>query len=437
MEEAVDEPRLVYQDELIAVVDKPAGLVVHPAPGHRGKTLADIVREWGGPWSEVAGRERPGIVHRLDRGTSGLMVLARTDTAHVELSQQLRARTMGREYWALVRGHFREARGRIDAAVGRDPAQPRRMAVTGGGREAATEFFVLERFADQTSIRLRLLSGRTHQIRVHLAYIGRPLVGDGLYGHGGDRSRPALHAAMLHLRHPGSGREMVFCSRLPADLEKLRLSLGGSPEATTAYPWSVSPGAMVTQPKEPPATRGRLFVLSGPSGVGKDTVIRRLLELRPQLARPVAYTTRRPRPGELDGREYSFVSEEEFEERAARDEFLETAVVHQSRYGTSRIRVEELRAAGRDVLLKIDVQGAASLREQAADAVFIFLAPPSREVLLNRLTSRRTENPEEVALRTRDADRELAEAHWYNHQVVNDLVERVVGEIGEIVASAP
>ncbi len=193
----------------------------------------------------------------------------------------------------------------------------------------------------------------------------------------------------------------------------------------------------MTHPKEPPATRGRLFVLSGPSGVGKDTVIRRLLELRPQLARPVAYTTRRPRPGELDGREYSFVSEEEFEERAARDEFLETAVVHQSRYGTSRIRVEELRAAGRDVLLKIDVQGAASLREQAADAVFIFLAPPSREVLLNRLTSRRTENPEEVALRTRDADRELAEAHWYNHQVVNDLVERVVGEIGEIVASAP
>ncbi len=244
VEEAVDEPRLVYQDELIAVVDKPAGLVVHPAPGHRGKTLADIVREWGGPWSEVAGRERPGIVHRLDRGTSGLMVLARTDTAHVELSQQLRARTMGREYWALVRGHFREARGRIDAAVGRDPAQPRRMAVTGGGREAATEFFVLERFADQTSIRLRLLSGRTHQIRVHLAYIGRPLVADGLYGQGGDRSRPALHAAMLHLRHPGSGREMVFCSRLPADLEKLRLSLGGSPEATAAYPWSVSPGAI-------------------------------------------------------------------------------------------------------------------------------------------------------------------------------------------------
>lgn len=178
-------------------------------------------------------------------------------------------------------------------------------------------------------------------------------------------------------------------------------------------------------------------MLSGPSGVGKDTVIRRLLELRPQLARPVAFTTRRPRPGELDGREYSFVSEEEFEERAARDEFLETAVVHGSRYGTSRIRVEALRAAGRDVLLKIDVQGAASLREQAADAVFIFLAPPSREVLLKRLTSRRTESPEEVALRTRDADRELAEAHWYNHQVVNDLVERVVAEIGEIVTSAP
>ncbi|MHB8394732.1 MAG: RluA family pseudouridine synthase [Candidatus Dormibacteria bacterium] len=243
-EEVVEEPRVVYQDELMAVVDKPAGLVVHPAPGHRGKTLADVVRGWVGPWSAVAGDDRPGIVHRLDRGTSGLMVLARTDAAHLHLSQQLRARTMGREYWALARGHFREDRGRIDAAVGRDPAQPRRMAVTGDGREAATEFFVLERLSEHTSLRLRLLSGRTHQIRVHLAYIGRPLVGDGLYGPGGDRGRPALHAAMLHLRHPGTEREMVFCSPLPLDLQALRRSLGGNGEEAAAYPWTMIPGAI-------------------------------------------------------------------------------------------------------------------------------------------------------------------------------------------------
>jgi len=180
-------------------------------------------------------------------------------------------------------------------------------------------------------------------------------------------------------------------------------------------------------------TRGRLFVLSGPSGVGKDTVIRRLLTLVPELARPVAFTTRRPRPGEQDGREYSFVSDREFQRMEEGGEFLETAVVHGHRYGTSRARVAEMLERGRSVLLKIDVQGASQLRRQALDATFIFLLPPSREELLARLTSRRTEGTDEVLLRTRNADAELAEAGWYQHQVVNDDVERAAGEIAGIV----
>ncbi len=184
-------------------------------------------------------------------------------------------------------------------------------------------------------------------------------------------------------------------------------------------------------------SRGRLIVLSGPSGVGKDTVIRRLLEFAPELRRPVAFTTRLPRPGEQDGRDYSFVSEEKFLAMTRAGEFLETALVHGHHYGTACSRVDELRRSERDVLLKIDVQGAAQLRQQGSDATFIFLAPPSQEVLLARLTARHTESPRELAIRTRDAKRELAEAGWYHHVVVNDRVDRAAREIAEIVARDP
>ncbi len=236
-------PRVVYGDDSIVVVDKPPGMVVHPAPGHSGSTLVDTLAGIGGEWSSQGGSERPGIVHRLDRGTSGLLVLARTDQAHESLSEQLRARTMGREYWALVDGGFEEERGRVDAPIGRDRQQRRRMAVSGDGRAAGTEFFVLERLPQHTALRLRLLSGRTHQIRVHLAYIGHPVLGDAVYGaRGSTVARPALHAAMLHVRHPVDGREMVFCSPLPADLELLRQQLGGAPART--WPWSDIPGAV-------------------------------------------------------------------------------------------------------------------------------------------------------------------------------------------------
>ncbi|HUY55290.1 MAG TPA: guanylate kinase [Candidatus Nanopelagicaceae bacterium] len=179
--------------------------------------------------------------------------------------------------------------------------------------------------------------------------------------------------------------------------------------------------------------RGRLIVLSGPSGVGKDTVIKRLVELAPAISRPVAYTTRQPRPGERDGIEYSFITPSEFEAKRAAGDFLETATVHGNLYGTARERVERLRQQGRDVLLKIDVQGASQLRAGSAGALFIFLAPPSREVLRQRLKYRETESAPELATRTRDAERELEEARWYHHRVVNDEVDRAAGEIAAIL----
>ncbi len=234
--EAGPEPRVVYDDGELMVVDKPPGLAVHPAPGLSAGTLTDWLQTQPGPWSLAGGPERPGVVHRLDRGTSGLLCLARTDSAHLDLAQQLRLRTMGREYWALAEGALTEGRGRIEAPVGRQRARPGRMSVTTSGRDAATEFWVLERLPAHVALRLRLLSGRTHQIRVHLAYIHHPVVGDPLYGgHAQAAPRPALHAAMLHLRHPGTGREMTFVSPLPEDLRSLRVRLGGSGDLV--WPW--------------------------------------------------------------------------------------------------------------------------------------------------------------------------------------------------------
>jgi 23S rRNA pseudouridine1911/1915/1917 synthase len=215
----VSEPALeiVHRDEDLLVVDKPAGLVVHPASSHRGATLVDQLAELagGGP------SERPGIVHRLDKDTSGLMVVARTEEAHQELSRQIKAREVKREYLALVEGSLDSRTGTIDAPLGRDRRRRTRRAVRGAGeREARTHFEVIEQLSEDTYAHVHLETGRTHQIRVHFAAIGHPVAGDAEYGgrarHGLERQ--FLHAARLSFRHPGGGDEMSFESELPADL---------------------------------------------------------------------------------------------------------------------------------------------------------------------------------------------------------------------------
>jgi 23S rRNA pseudouridine1911/1915/1917 synthase len=210
---------IVYEDEWLAVIDKPVGLVVHPAAGHQGDTLADALRARGDTWSLLGGEDRAGIVHRLDRDTSGLLVVARTEAAHRALADQLRSRTLGREYWSLVRGGFREESGTIDAPIARDPRDRKRMAVVDGGREAITDFTVVERLSELTVVQARLRTGRTHQIRVHFAYIKHGVVGDALYGPPDARlPRPALHAMRLTFVHPADGSTRTLESPLPADL---------------------------------------------------------------------------------------------------------------------------------------------------------------------------------------------------------------------------
>ena len=234
---------VLHEDEHIAVINKPAGLVVHPAPGHWQDTLVNALVARGTTLSGGA-EGRPGIVHRLDRDTSGLMVIAKTDLAHRRLGAALAARKVRRSYAALAWGHLDESPLVIDAPLARHPRDRKRMAVSPEGRIARTDASVVARFGVADLLRLELHTGRTHQIRVHLEHIGHPVVGDPVYAGGGSRRisgvarraaealeratpRQALHAAALAFRHPASGEPLEFHSEWPADLRPALHAVGG------------------------------------------------------------------------------------------------------------------------------------------------------------------------------------------------------------------
>lgn len=214
---------IAYEDEHLLVVDKPVGLSVHPGPGHETDTLVNGLLAVYPEIREVGERERPGIVHRIDRETSGLLIVARTQEAHALLSEAIRERRVRRTYAALVRGGPETDEGVIDAPLARDPRNRQRQAIVDDGREARTRFRVLERLARTTLLELELDTGRTHQIRVHLSSIGNPVVGDAVYGRAakgpGGLARQFLHAAGLLFKHPISGETIEMESPLPADLQ--------------------------------------------------------------------------------------------------------------------------------------------------------------------------------------------------------------------------
>ena len=211
---------IVYEDGDLIVVNKPRGLVVHPAPGHPDGTLVNaLLHHCGGSLSGIGGEQRPGIVHRIDRDTSGLLIVAKNDFAHQSLSAQLADRSLSRIYEAVVHGGFRADSGTVDAPIGRHPADRKRMAVTEkNSRRAVTHWEVIERYAGYTHIRCKLETGRTHQIRVHMAHIGHPLLGDMVYGAG--KSEKGLEGQCLHARtlkfiHPRTGEHVELTSPLP------------------------------------------------------------------------------------------------------------------------------------------------------------------------------------------------------------------------------
>lgn len=214
----MSELRIVHLDDSLAVIDKPAGLVVHPAPSHRGATLVDELGEILGGGADP---ERPGIVHRLDKETSGLLVVARDDATHAALQEQVRRREVERVYLALAGGRLSSRTGTIDAPIGRASRQRHRMAVSGAAsRQARTHFEVLELLGEESYVEVTLETGRTHQIRAHFGAIGHPLIGDATYG-GEEKyglGRQFLHAHRLAFAHPTDGERMSFRSELPAEL---------------------------------------------------------------------------------------------------------------------------------------------------------------------------------------------------------------------------
>jgi 23S rRNA pseudouridine1911/1915/1917 synthase len=226
---------ILYEDEDLLVLDKAAGMVVHPAPGHRGGTLVNALLHAARDLSGIGGVLRPGIIHRLDKDTSGLLIVAKNDAAHTALSEALSRRRIRRRYLTACWGHLPDPATTVDAPIGRHPTDRKRMGVVDGGRRAVTRFRRLERWPAADLLQAELETGRTHQIRVHLLHLGHPVVGDAVYGAGRERGfsgaardwarelarrtpRQFLHAAELRFRHPRTGAEMRFASPLPPDL---------------------------------------------------------------------------------------------------------------------------------------------------------------------------------------------------------------------------
>jgi len=216
---------VVYEDADVIVVNKPSGMVVHPAPGHPDGTLVNaLLYHCAGTLSGVGGALRPGIVHRIDRDTSGLIIAAKNDTAHQYLSAQLADHTLARTYECIVVGALREDRGTVDAPIARHPTDRKRMAVVAGGREAVTHWEVIARYPGYTHVRCRLETGRTHQIRVHMAYIGHPILGDTVYG--AKKEVPGLtgqclHAVGLRFLHPRTHEVVELSCPLPEEFTRM------------------------------------------------------------------------------------------------------------------------------------------------------------------------------------------------------------------------
>ena len=205
---------IVFEDDCLMVINKPKGMVVHPAPGHKSGTLVNgVLFHAAGSLSGINGVLRPGIVHRIDKDTTGLLIVCKNDLAHESIAAQLKAHSLTRRYTALVEGHFKEPEGEINAPIGRDPRNRlRNWVVPETGREAITRYQVLESYRDYSLLHCRLLTGRTHQIRVHMAYTGHPLAGDTLYGGRSLGKEPGqyLHAGLIGFVHPVSGEYLEF-----------------------------------------------------------------------------------------------------------------------------------------------------------------------------------------------------------------------------------
>ena len=438
------EVAVVYEDDDLLIVDKPAGLVVHPAPGHWRGTLVNALLARGDHYGGIAGVARPGIVHRLDRDTSGLLIVARNDAAQAGVMAQLKARRVRKTYLALVQGQVSAAAGRIEAPIGRDPKDRKRMAVVSDGRPSVTGYRVRERFAAWTAPGSRPHHG-SHPPDPGAPRRPRP---------SGRRRRRVRHRDLAQGSRR-AGAPVPPCVAPGAGLAvvgQARAGRGAAPGLARGGPRGSARERGVGRPPtrrwrgmtDPEALLGApgalLVIISGPSGVGKDTIIEALAARPrdPDYHYTITCTTRAPRPGETPGVSYRFLAPEAFHELRLSGELLEANEVHGNWYGTPRRDVAEALAAGHDVILKIDVQGASVVKQRVPDALLVFIVPPSLEALFQRLRSRATETADELETRQRNAAIELARQGDYDRVVVNETgeIERTAAEIEAIIEQA-
>ncbi|MBI4135256.1 guanylate kinase [Candidatus Uhrbacteria bacterium] len=416
---------VLQEEKDFVAINKPAGLVVHQGEGHRGAdTLANglLAR-----YPEIArvGDDlmRPGIVHRLDADVSGVMVVARTQDMFDHLKKQFKVHEVEKEYVAVVNGAVIPPQGVIEFAVARRGTKMVARPKGAQGKKAVTEYEVIEhkniktlKHENMTLLKIVTHTGRTHQIRVHLKAKGWPIVGDRLYGskaskssEAGKSSRLMLHARRLAFRDLKSERQEFTCPP--------NFNLGGLES------WAGM------------RTAGRIFIVTGPSGVGKTTVAKALLERVPNLTRLVTYTTRAARPGEVDGQDYHFIGKKEFDKKVAAQEFFEYAHVYNEWYGSSKRDLDVLLESGKDVLMVIDIQGAKAIQAKLPQAISIFLQAESPQSLVRRLKRRGKMKIDDEARRTTQARQEMQEARYCTHTVTapEGKIEETVAAVMRLV----
>ena len=391
---------VVYEHEDFIIINKPSGLIVHEFEGIKETSLAELVVKKYPEIKDVGeDPQRPGIVHRLDKDVSGLMVVARNQKAFLWLKSQFQGRLVHKEYFALVHGSFDKYNGKISFRIKRSQSQKHKMAAlpeqSEEGKEALSHYQVIREYGSKTLVNVRIETGRTHQIRVHMNAIDRPVVGDSIYNqskHSSKINRVFLHSHKLSFKNH-DGVEYEFVSYLPIKLKKYLYTL---------------------------VKYNKLFVLSGPSGVGKTTLLKEFFKKRSDSFGPTTtYTTREKRKDAVEDKILKYTTKEEFQKMIEANQFVEWAEVFGNYYGTHKATLESS-LKDKNVIANIDVQGMHLIMNHFPEAITVFVSLHNIDYLKKRIESRGKMTAEELEKRLNEAHIELSNAPVYDYIVYND-----------------
>jgi len=411
---------IIYECPDYIIVNKPSGITIHPDNNYKDNT---VIQQLIAKYPEIAeldpDSERPGIVHRLDKDVSGVMVIARTPAMLTYLQDQFKNRKIKKEYTALVHGHFTKTFGTIKANIERSEISGKMLVRPENqtGKESVTEYEVIEQFHHFALLKIIIKTGRTHQIRTIMQALNHPIVGDHIYNKKTtkakiDISRLFLHASKLEFALL-NGEKVQYKQDLPYNLQQILANMRPLNKKI-----------------------GKIIIISGTTASGKTSVVEKYLEnTNLPFARIITCTTRHKRPNEKNGKDYHFFTDEKFDQAIANDEFLEWAHVHKKRYGTPKKSVQEELAKGNNVILIIDVQGALNIKENNPEAILIFIKTENFDQIKERIISRENKIPDDLETRLESAKKELALANEYNYQIINkeNKLDEAATELNEVI----